>query len=148
MVHVTEEVVMSIDAMTDPATYVATALGEVCFGNEETSPLEHTVDRYFTPDYEQYTDGALVDHEGFVEHIRALRALVVDGQIEVLEVVRDGSRIADRHQVTVTKRDGTVSQIEVYLFGTLAADGRLRQVHELSRVVTGSDGDADLARTR
>ncbi len=135
-------------AMDDPAAYVASALGEVCFGDEDNYPLEATVDRYFTPDYEQRTDGELVDRKGFVEHIRALRALVAEGHVEVLEVVREGTRLADRHRVTVTKRDGSRSQLEVYLFAELADDGRLRRVDEVSRLIDGSGEDAGLARTR
>ena len=48
----------------------------------------------------------------------------------------------------MTKRDGTVSQLEIYLFGELAADGRLRRVDEVSRVVAGAEGDTSLARAR
>ncbi len=139
---------MTVDVSTDPAALLAVALGEVCFGDEDAYPLEATVDRYFTPDYQQRTDGELVDRDGFVDHVRALRAIVSKGQIEVIEVIREGRRIADRHRVTVTKRDGTVSQLEVYLFGEFADDGRLRRVDEVSRVVTGSGEDANLARTR
>jgi hypothetical protein len=50
--------------------------------------------------------------------------------------------------VTVTRRDGTTSQIEVYLFGEFAGDGRLRRVDEVSRVLAGGRGDAGLARIR
>ena len=50
--------------------------------------------------------------------------------------------------MTVAKRDGTTSRIEVYLFGELAADGRLRRVDEISRVVHGDENDARLAQVR
>ena len=55
---------------------LTTALGEVCFGKEETHPLEATVDRYFSPDYEQHTDGETTDRAGFVAHVSVLRSLV------------------------------------------------------------------------
>ncbi|HUK72418.1 MAG TPA: hypothetical protein VLW50_27245 [Streptosporangiaceae bacterium] len=54
----------------------------------------------------------------------ALRALAAHGNVEVSEVIREDNRIADRHEVTVAKRDGTTSRIEVYLFGELSSDGR------------------------
>jgi hypothetical protein len=73
---------------------------------------------------------------------------VGEGRIEVLEALRVGERIADRHRVTLTKPDGSSSQIEVYLFGTLSSDGRLRRVDEVTRVVVGGVGDAALARAR
>jgi hypothetical protein len=132
----------------DLATYIETALTEVCFGGEDSHPLEATIDRYFAPDYQQRTDGELVDRDGFAAHIKVLRGLVAHGEVEVLEALRDGDRIADRHRISVTKRDGTVSQLEIYLFGELAADGRLRRVDEVSRVVAGAEGDASLARAR
>jgi hypothetical protein len=67
---------------------------------------------------------------------------------QVLEALGVGERIADRHRVTVTKSDGSTSEIEVYLFGTLDPDGRLRRVDEVTRVVVGEADDADLARAR
>lgn len=139
---------MSLDPGTDPATYLETLLGEVCFGDQDTHPLEETIDRYFTPDYQQRTDGELTSRDGFAEHIRAVRSLAVSGTVKVRDVVREGNRIADRHEVTITKRDGNTSRIEVYLFGEFAADGRLRRVEEISRLLAGHESDATLARTR
>lgn len=132
----------------DLATHIETALTEVCFGREGSHPLQATIDRYFTPDYQQRTDGELVDRDGFAAHIKVLRELVAHGEVEVVDALRDGDRIADRHLVSVTKHDGTASQLEVYLFGELAPDGRLRRVDEISRVVTGGEADASLARAR
>jgi hypothetical protein len=34
----------------DPASFVETALNDVCFGDDETHPLDATIDRYFTPE--------------------------------------------------------------------------------------------------
>ncbi len=133
---------------TDLAEYIETVLTEVCFGREDSYPLQVTIDRYFAPDYKQRTDGELGDRKEFADHIEALRALVATGTIEVLETLRVGHRIAGRHRVTVTKRDGTTSQLEVYLLGELAKDGRLRRVDEISRVIAGGEADSVLARTR
>ena len=96
----------------------------------------------------QRTDGEVTDRAGFVAHVSALRSLVLDGRIEILEALRVGERIADRHRVTVTKLDGSTSEIEVYLFGTLDPEGRLRRVDEVTRVVVGQADDAVLARAR
>jgi hypothetical protein len=138
----------SISVRENAAQYMSTVLSEVCFGDEDRYPLEPTIDLYFSPDYQQRTDGELVDREGFIEHMRALRTLVLTGQIEVLEVVVQGRQIADRHRVTIIKRDGSHSQVEVYLFGEFAEDGRLWRVDEVSRVIIGNAQDAALARTR
>lgn len=139
---------MTVEPAHSPAAYIETVLTEVCFGGEDSHPLEATIDRYFTPDYQQRTDGELADRDGFTGHVKALRALTANGSVQVREVIRDGSRIADRHEVTVTKRDGTTSRIEVYLFGEFAEDGRLRRIDEVTRVLAGSQSDAELGRTR
>lgn len=139
---------MTDHAAGDLAAYIAGALAEVCFGPEEIHPLEATVDRYFAPDYRQRTDGEEVDRRGFVEHIRALRRCVREGRVEVLEAIQQGDRIADRHRVSITRWNGSICQVEVHLFGELAADGRLRRVDEVSRVVVGGADDAELAIIR
>jgi hypothetical protein len=139
---------MTPDPRTSLAAFIETALAEVCFSQEDSHPLEATIDRYFTPDYTQRTDGALSDRDGFAAHIKALRAVAADGTVKVSEAVREGNRIADRHEVTVTKRDGTASRIEVYLFGELADDGRLCRVDEITRIVDGDEDGARLAQVR
>jgi hypothetical protein len=128
------------------AAFIETALTEVCFGSAGRYPLDATIDRYFTADYQQCTDGEIVDRAGFARHIAAVRAVAVSGQVTVREAVREGDRIADRHEVTVTKRDGSTSRVEVYLFGQFASDGRLRRVDEVSRLLDGDQADAHLAR--
>jgi hypothetical protein len=143
-----EEGVVSNATGRDDAAFIETALTEVCFGQEDSHPLEATIDRYFSPGYQQRTDGETADRNAFAGHIRALRALAATGSVRVLEVIRQGHRIADRHEVTITKRDGTTTRIQVYLFGEFAADGRLRRVDEVSRVIDGGDGDAGLAKVR
>ena len=132
----------------DPAALVTRALTEVCFGKSDGEPLEATIDRYFAPEYHQRTDGLEANRAEFIRHIRALRSTITQGKVEVLEAIMQGRRIADRHRVTITRRDGAVSQIEVYLFGELTDDGRFRRVDEVSRVIYGAEDDADLARVR
>jgi hypothetical protein len=136
------------DPRTDPIAFIETALTEVCFGDEASHPLEATIDRYFSPHYAQRTDGVLCDRDGFAAHIRALRALVAAGSVEVCEAIGNGDRIADRHQVIVTKRDGSTSRLEVYLFGEVAADGRLLRVEEITRILDGDDADTSIAQVR
>jgi hypothetical protein len=139
---------MAFDLKADPAAFIENVLAEVCFGREDSHPLESTIDRYFTPDYTQRTDGEIASRAGFAEHIAALRALTAHGSVTVCEVVVDGNRIADRHEVTVTRHDGSTSQLEVYLFGEVGSDGRLRRVDEITRAINGNDNDAQLARVR
>lgn len=50
----------------------------------------------------------------------------------------------DRHEVHVTKTDGTFVVQEVYLFGTLADDGRFSEVHEVTHLLRGSEADRSM----
>jgi hypothetical protein len=135
----------------DARDFIARMLTEVLFGDEQEHPLEPTAARYFSPRYRQVTDGAELDYDGFLAHARYLRGLREQGgtaSVEVLDAMRHGRDLADRHIVSATKPDGTAVEIEVYLFAALDSDGRLLRVNEVTRVVTGTDGDAELARAR
>ncbi len=132
----------------DLKRFLAAALTEVCFGDEARHPLLATVDRYFAPDYRQRVDGETLTRAEFVDHIRHLRQRVAGGRIEVIEALRQGDRIADRHLVFATKPDGSEVRAEVYLFGELAADGRIRRVDEVTRMLAGAEADSDLGRAR
>jgi hypothetical protein len=106
--------------------------------------LEEALDRHFTADYRQRTDGVWSDRDGFAQHMKRLREVVRSGQIEVHDELRDGLRYADRHTVTVTKNDGSAARIEVYLFARLAPDGRFQHVEETTLLISGHSDDANL----
>ncbi|WP_405003536.1 nuclear transport factor 2 family protein [Kitasatospora purpeofusca] len=130
------------------ATDITRALDDLLFAPDPDLPLDEAVARHFTPDYRQRTNGVWSDRAGFVEHIAKLRSLVREGRVEVHDELRDGTRYADRHTVTVTKHDGRTSRIEVYLFAELAADGRFERVEETTLLVSGDEDDRDLGSIR
>ncbi|MEU9159920.1 nuclear transport factor 2 family protein [Streptomyces sp. NPDC048424] len=106
--------------------------------------LTEAVDRHFTPDYRQRTDGVWSDRASFVQHMTRLRTLVRSGHIEVHDELRDGPRYADRHTVTITRDNGHTSSTEVYLFARMAPDGRFQCVEETTLLVTGHPDDENL----
>ena len=59
---------MAVDA--ERAKYAEQALTEILFSGEGTHPLKETLDRYFTPDYEQDSDGEIYDRETFAAHVK------------------------------------------------------------------------------
>lgn len=130
------------------ASYIVQVLREVCFGSDEEFPLEETIARYFAPEYTQLTDGVMSDYDLFTEHIRTLRRRVIGGTVVVERLVRDGSRFADRHALTMTTTAGAQIRSELYMFGEVANDGRLLWVEELSRLVEGGAEHADIASAR
>ncbi|KJY16936.1 MULTISPECIES: nuclear transport factor 2 family protein [unclassified Streptomyces] len=110
--------------------------------------LTEALDRHFTPDYRQRTDGVWSDRTDFVKHMTRLRSLVRDGHIEVHDELRDGERYADRHTVTVTQHNGRTSSTEVYLFARMAPDGRFQSVEETTLLVTGHPDDGNLGSVK
>jgi hypothetical protein len=86
--------------------------------------------------------------DGFVEHIAHLRSIVASGTVRVLDEFRDGPRYADRHVVEILKLDGSRVEMEVYVFGEFAADGRFRRVEETTLMLSGAEADRGLGSAR
>jgi len=128
------------------STDIAHALTELIFRRELT--VEQAVERFFTDDYRQRTDGVWSDRSEFIAHIEHLRTIVAAGDVEVHEELRDGSRYADRHTVNVVKTDGATVRTEVYAFAEVAPDGRLRRINETTMMLDGAEADRGLGSAR
>jgi ketosteroid isomerase-like protein len=116
------------------AEYVKQVLTEILFSSEEDHPLKETLDRYFTPDYEQESDGKVYDRETFAAYVRKeFREPTEHATITVHEIIREGNRAAQRHRFDITTRDGGTARMEVHMFLEYAGDGRLYRVHEMTR---------------
>jgi hypothetical protein len=110
--------------------------------------LHEAIDRHFSPDYRQRTDGRWDDRSQFTAHIAHLREVVAGGSVTVHDELRDGDRYADRHTVEVVKTDGATVRMEVYLFAELAADGRFRRIEETTLLLAGAEADRGLGSAR
>ncbi|MFI5761947.1 nuclear transport factor 2 family protein [Streptomyces sp. NPDC051563] len=129
-----------------PPTDITRAINDLLF--TPGLGLDEALDRHFAPDYRQRTDGVWSDRTEFTLHMTRLRSLIRSGHIEVHDELRDGSRYADRHTVTVTRHNGRTSRTEVYLFAELAPDGRFQRVQETTLLVTGHPEDENLGHVR
>lgn len=131
---------------TPAADFMRTALIASLIG--DPADVRGDLAPYFNSEYVQIADGHASDFPTFVAHLQHLRSLVTDVRIEVFEALREGSLVADRHHVTVTKTDGSTSAFEVLLVGQLDERGRLLRVNETTRQLSGAATDADLGRAR
>lgn len=111
---------------------------EVIHGGEDTGA---SVDRYYTPDILQISDGIPLDREKLVAHIRPLRKNLVDYRIEVHEALSSGERIAARFTIHAQLRKGGPFSTQVYLFGECAQDGRIRKAYQLTRTLSNAQAD-------
>ncbi|MFD6913139.1 nuclear transport factor 2 family protein [Streptomyces virginiae] len=134
--------------MTSNATRtgIKAALTDLLLDQDIT--LAEAADRHFTPDYRQRTDGEWADRSQFLDHIAHLRTLVAAGEIEVHEELHDGDQYADRHTCHITKKDGTTVSMEVYVFASMAPDGRFRRIEETTLMLAGTDADRNLGSAR
>jgi hypothetical protein len=65
---------------------------------------EMPVEQYFTPEYEQWTDGEKIGYSQFVQHMQALGELRKQGygfdSFTIDEMVTEGNKIVLRHRLT------------------------------------------------
>jgi hypothetical protein len=117
---------------TDLAGYLIRYPREAGLGDEDPASV---LDRYHTPDYELVNDGVLVDRKRLLDHIRPARKRAVGLQVEVEQALVDGDQVAARYRLTAELRRGGVITTEIYMFGELAADGRLRRAVQATRTL-------------
>ena len=127
-------------------TTIAAALTDLLLSPD--MPVETAIDKHFTPDYRQRTDGTWNDRAEFAEHISHLRAVIAGGSLDVLEELADGPAYAERHVIELVKNDGSVARTEVYVFGERAPDGRFSRVEETTLLLAGAEADRNLGSAR
>jgi hypothetical protein len=128
------------------AATIATALHDLLFN--AALDLPEALDRHFSPDYRQRTDGVWSSRAEFAEHIAHLRAITGSGAIHVHEELSSEPFYAERHTVELTKTDGSRVRTEVYVFGEHAPDGRFRRIEETTLLLSGTKKDRDIGRAR
>lgn len=94
------------------------------------------VDRYYTPDVEQIADGVTLDRRRLIDHVRPIRKNLVACSYDVHEAMHTGDRLAARFTIHAEMRRGRTISTEVYLFGELAPDGRIRRTTQATRDVS------------
>jgi SnoaL-like domain len=92
--------------------------------------LSEVLDKYYAPDYMHRNDGETMDRAAFAEMVAKYRGQIAGGSVTVLDEMYDGDRYAERHVYDITLSDGSRINRELYLFGTLAEDGRFRHITE------------------
>jgi hypothetical protein len=120
---------------TSPERFVADFLTsfteEVVCGDDDPGSC---VDRYYTPDIVQMSDGVRLDRDKLIAHIRPVRKNLTSYRMEVHEALASGDRIAARFTIHGTLRNRTIST-EVHMFAEVAPDGRIRRTRQITRTL-------------
>lgn len=117
----------------DVAAYLTQYPQEVTFGEEDAGTV---FDRYHTPDFVMCNDGIRLDREKLLAHVRPARKRAKGVRVEVHETVSAADRVAARYTLTAEMASGNTIATEIYMFGHLSPDGRLRRVDQITRNVS------------
>jgi ketosteroid isomerase-like protein len=121
----------------DPAGYLRSYIQQMGLSDEDPAAV---IDRYHTPDIEWHNDGIRLDRARLAAHARPARKNAITCEVEVHDALVAGDRVAARYTLHTTMRTGRSLTNEVYMFGELAADGRLRRVHSTTRELPAEGG--------
>ncbi|WP_101790166.1 hypothetical protein [Nonomuraea indica] len=131
---------MGINSERDLADFLITYTRDMAASDEDPGAI---LDRYFVPDFEYRNDGLVIDRQRMIDHVRPVRrnvdkeALASDewAGAEIHEALVSGDRIAARWTLRTRLRRGRTFVAEIYMFGRLAPDGRIRRIDQISRRV-------------
>jgi hypothetical protein len=117
----------------DVVAYLTRYPQEVAFGEEDAGTV---FDRYHTPDFVMRSDGIPLDRDRLLAHVRPARKRAKGIRVEVHETMSAADRVAARYTLTADMAAGSTIVTDIYMFGRLAADGRLRRVDQITRDVS------------
>lgn len=116
--------------------------------NQPDVPINNVIKKYFNPKYRQRTNGIWDNIDAFTQHAEKLREIVASAKIKILDELRSDNQYADRHLVTVNKRNGSQVIQEVYLFAQLDEFGRFKSIEETTLMLAGDEADRDIGSTK
>jgi SnoaL-like domain len=124
--------ILNSDPERDLAAFLTALPHRLALGDEEPATI---MDRYYSPDFEQYNDGIRLDRDKLIQHTRPARKNVLSVRTDVHDVLVCGDRFAARYTLHVDMRKGATLVNEVYLLGRFAPDGRIHRIDSTTRTV-------------
>ncbi|NAX20169.1 nuclear transport factor 2 family protein [Vibrio sp. V39_P1S14PM300] len=107
----------------------------------------HLITHYFSPQYQQTVDGEHLDFSQFCAHIAALKSQTHKMTVTLLAAASHNNLVFTRHQVAVTKLDGSQSTVMVLACFELSGN-KITRCYECSMVMSGPKEDKTLASIR
>ncbi|QEU90413.1 nuclear transport factor 2 family protein [Streptomyces kanamyceticus] len=127
---------MPVDLGTTPeefaSNFFTSYAKEVIFGGGDPA---RNIDRFYTPDFVQVTDGTETDRAALAAHAPAASQTFESVQYTVHEALRSGDTLAVRLTFEGSLKAGGTIQMEYYTFAELAADRRFQRVSQITRTL-------------
>ncbi|MFC3565870.1 nuclear transport factor 2 family protein [Xanthomonas dyei] len=98
--------------------------------NNRQLSVEGAMDRHFSPDFRQCSNGLREDRTAVSERIVQLREDLQHATFVVRDEFCCGNRYAQRHTIALAMRHGPALALDVYVFAERDADGRFLWIDE------------------
>ncbi|MFF3258422.1 nuclear transport factor 2 family protein [Streptomyces sp. NPDC002932] len=121
-------------APADPALYLTT-FAELA--NDPDVPLEEAYDRFHTPDSVQYINGTALQRPAALLSLAAARDKGPDYTLDVHAALAQGNRFAARYSMVPSQHGRRAGEMEIFTFGELADDGRVRLLRSVMQTTSG-----------
>ena len=110
---------------------------------EAPSLDEKIVSDYVSPRYVQNVDGVTLDYADFIAHMRKQKSVLAALSVEFVAMVEENATVFTHHIVDAEKKDGSRLRVQV-LAQFVIRDGKLLRCDELTRLLSGAEGDRDI----
>jgi ketosteroid isomerase-like protein len=99
--------------------------------------------QHVAKNYVQKVNSEVLDYDGFIDHMKALKKTVKSIKITFHDMLEDGNKVVTRHTARGIKNDNSVVEMDVIAIFEIQ-DGKLVSCNELTHLVEGSKADQDL----
>ena len=100
------------------------------------------VNKYFSVNYEQTTDGKVSDYKAFTDHLIALKEHIEKIELTIVAIAQNGNTVFTHHNVIAHKRNGTVATYQVLAHFTV--DGNEGKILRCNELIRQTDGEGNL----
>lgn len=100
--------------------------------NNRKLTVDEAADKHFTPNFRQRTNGSWDDRIAVIARITALREVIAQVTVTVLNEFDNATSYAERHIIEMLKHDGERIYQEVYVFAARDNDQRFTQIEEIT----------------
>ncbi len=154
---VTACAVKAADSVPQSGIFLAEALKK---NSPESSPLKKIIlnvfkimtdinateadyTKHVSKDYIQRVNGEVLDYNGFVDHMKALKRTIKSIKITFHDLIEERNKVVTRHTARGIKNDNSIVEMDLIAIFEIK-DGKIISCNELTHMINGSKADRDL----
>lgn len=124
---------------TNPPYDLSAVLAKLFYGDESHEKLDRTLDRLLSTNFTQRINGQVYNREAYGPHVREMRQMVTgNGELRVIEEVRQGPAIAGRYIFSLDTAGGRVA-FESHVFAEIDDHEKVLRLVEVARQLSPQD---------